>query len=234
MDDKEAEFVSKVEKRYRRYVIEGEIHDHDMVRLNPRWEIASYEPLELWPVPPGDILEFWNYLAYAFYKKKLPYADFMECSHRSRRMFSAGCTIGSRSARWRLGMTGSKVSMTVHPRKFLTRLSSGFSPRSTKPGSKPVKRETEEWASLREKGEIERILKLFDAAALRMDAASRILVGTLPALLREEWETYLDLEQEEACRFMNLLFHQKELAGYLVNLDERPFKRGRRTAELAL
>ena len=73
LDDKEADFVSKVEKRYRRYAIEGEMHDHDMVRLSPRWEIQSYEPLELWPVPPGDILEFWNYIAYAFYKKKLPY-----------------------------------------------------------------------------------------------------------------------------------------------------------------
>ena len=77
LDDKEADFVFRVEKRYRRYVIEGEIHDHDMVRLNPRWEIASYEPLELWPVPPGDILEFWNYLGYAFDKKNLRYPDFM-------------------------------------------------------------------------------------------------------------------------------------------------------------
>ena len=77
VDDKEADFVSKVEKRYRRYVIEGEIHDHDMVRLSPRWEINSYEPLELWPVPPGDIIEFWNYIAYAFYKRKLNYPEFM-------------------------------------------------------------------------------------------------------------------------------------------------------------
>ena len=77
LDDKEADFVTKVEKRYRRYVIEGEIHDHDMVRLNPRWEIVTYDPLELWPMPPGDILEFWNYLAYAFFKKRLPFPDFM-------------------------------------------------------------------------------------------------------------------------------------------------------------
>ena len=28
-------------------------------------------------MPPGDILEFWNFLAYAFYKKKLPYPEFM-------------------------------------------------------------------------------------------------------------------------------------------------------------
>ncbi|MGL5019691.1 MAG: ATP-dependent helicase, partial [Luteolibacter sp.] len=77
LDDKEADFVTKIEKRYRRYVIEGELHDHDMVRITPRWEITTYEPLELWPIPPGDILEFWNYIAYAFYKKKLPYPEFM-------------------------------------------------------------------------------------------------------------------------------------------------------------
>ena len=82
----------------------------------------------------------------------------------------------------------------------------------------------EEWTSLREKGEIERILKLFDAAALRMDAASRILWEHFLRFSEKSGETYLDLEQEESCRFMNLLFHQKELAGYLVNLDERPFK----------
>ena len=82
----------------------------------------------------------------------------------------------------------------------------------------------EEWTSLREKGEIDRILKLFDAAALRMDAASRILWEHFLRFSEKSGETYLDLEQEEACRFMNLLFHQKELAGYLVNLDELPFK----------
>ncbi|MFQ7534989.1 MAG: hypothetical protein ACLRPT_07675 [Akkermansia muciniphila] len=27
-----------------------------------RWEIVSYDPLELWPVPPTNILEFWNYM----------------------------------------------------------------------------------------------------------------------------------------------------------------------------
>ena len=78
LDDKEADYVSKLEKRYRRFAIEQEIHDHDMVRLNPRWEIVSYDPLELWPVPPTNILEFWNYIAYAFNKKRLPYPEFME------------------------------------------------------------------------------------------------------------------------------------------------------------
>ena len=42
LDDKEADYVTKIEKRYRRYVIEGELHDHDMVRINPRWDITTY------------------------------------------------------------------------------------------------------------------------------------------------------------------------------------------------
>ena len=32
----------------------------------------------LWPVPPTNILEFWNYIAYAFNKRRLPYPEFME------------------------------------------------------------------------------------------------------------------------------------------------------------
>ena len=223
LDDKEAEFVSKVEKRYRRYVIEGEIHDHDMVRLNPRWEIASYEPLELWPVPPGDILEFWNYLAYAFYKKKLPYADFMECitdlEGVQRRMHD--WEQEREVAAWydRIESVNDRPPQEI-PHKIEFRLLSTINEARVEAREEGE----EEWTSLREKGEIERILKLFDAAALRMDAASRILWEHFLRFSEKSGETYLDLEQEESCRFMNLLFHQKELAGYLVNLDERPFK----------
>ena len=212
-----------MEKRYRRYVIEGEIHDHDMVRLNPRWEIASYEPLELWPVPPGDILEFWNYLAYAFYKKKLPYADFMECitdlEGVQRRMHD--WEQEREVAAWydRIESVNDRPPQEI-PHKIEFRLLSTINEARVEAREEGE----EEWTSLREKGEIERILKLFDAAALRMDAASRILWEHFLRFSEKSGETYLDLEQEESCRFMNLLFHQKELAGYLVNLDERPFK----------
>jgi len=167
-DDKEADFVSKVEKRYRRYVIEGEIHDHDMVRLNPRWDITSYEPLELWPMPPGDIIEFWNYLAYAFYKKKLPYPDFMNCitdleavqkkmlDWESEREVAAWYdrleTVNDRppaespiTVEFRLVSTINEVRLEV-------------------------KENDAEYITIREKGDIERLQDLFERAALRMDS----------------------------------------------------------------
>ena len=77
LDSREADYVTKLEKRYRRFSIEQEIHDHDLVRLNPRWEISGYEALELWPTPPRNILEFWNYIAYAFAKKRIAFPEFM-------------------------------------------------------------------------------------------------------------------------------------------------------------
>ncbi|MDB4411948.1 DEAD/DEAH box helicase [Akkermansiaceae bacterium] len=222
LDDKEAEFVTKVEKRYRRYVIEGEIHDHDMVRLNPRWEIASYEPLELWPVPPGDILEFWNYIAYAFYKKKLPYADFMDAvtdlEAVQRRMHD--WEQEREVAAWydRIESVNERPPQEI-PHTIEFRLVSTINEARVE-----AREELEDWVSLREKGEIERIVKLFDASALRMDAASQILFEHFLRYSEKSGEVYLDLENEEACCFMNLLFHQKELNGYMVNLDENAFR----------
>ena len=223
LDDKEADFIFRVEKRYRRYVIEGEIHDHDMVRLNPRWEIASYEPLELWPVPPGDILEFWNYLGYAFDKKNLRYPDFMDAitdlEDVQRRM--RDWEQEREVAAWydRIESVNERPPQEI-PHKIEFRLVSTINEARVEAREEYE----EEWVSLREKGEIERILKLFDASALRMDAASQILWEHFLRYSEKTGELYLDLENEEACCFMNLLFHQKELKGYMVNLDERPFQ----------
>ena len=55
------------------------------------------------------------------------------------------------------------------------------------------------------------ILKLFEASALRMDAASQILWEHFLRYSEKTGEVYLDLENEQACAFMNLLFHQEEL-----------------------
>jgi len=223
LDDKEADFVFRVEKRYRRYVIEGEIHDHDMVRLNPRWEIASYEPLELWPVPPGDIIEFWNYLAYSFEKKGLRYPDFMdaitdlESVQRRMRDWEQEREVSA----WydRIESVNERPPQEI-PHKIEFRLISTINEARVE-----AKEEgEEEWVSLREKGEVERILKLYEASALRMDAASQILWEHFLRYSEKTGELYLDLEDESACSFMNLLFHQKELKGFMVNLDENPFK----------
>lgn len=222
LNDKEADFVTKVEKRYRRYVIEGEIHDHDMVRLNPRWEIVTYDPLELWPMPPGDILEFWNYLAYAFYKKKLPYPDFMEAvtDLKSVQKKMQDWEKEREVAEWydRIESVNDRP-----PQESPLKLE--FRVVSTINEARVEARENEgEWLPLREKNDIERLRELFTNAALRMDASSQVIWEHFLSYYGEEGATTMDLDQEPACKFMNRLFRQKALKGYIVNLDEKDYK----------
>jgi hypothetical protein len=222
LDDKEADFVSKVEKRYRRYAIEGEIHDHDMVRLSPRWDIQSYEPLELWPVPPGDILEFWNYIAYAFYKRKLQYPEFMNCITD-------------------LAEVQKKMSEWEREREVAAWYDRIESVNERPPQEQPVnvelrllatmnearmqaREEGGEWYMVSEKPEIERLRGLYLDSALRMDSASQVLWEEFNSYFDLTNEPRLDLDDESACGIMNRLFRQSALKGYLVNLDERPFK----------
>ena len=221
-DDKEAEFVSKVEKRYRRYVIEGELHDHDMVRLNPRWDITSYEPLELWPIPPGDIIEFWNYLAYAFFKKRLPYPDFME-------------------AITDLEAVQKKMQDWEKEREISEWYDRLETVNDSPPSKQPIiaafrlvstinevrlecKEGEQEFYVIREKSEIDRLVELFEKSALRMDAPSQVIWEHYLAHVNKDNTLILDLDTEDSCRFMNRIFCQSALKGYVVNLDEKNFK----------
>lgn len=222
LDDKEADFVSKVEKRYRRYAIEGELHDHDMVRLSPRWEIQSYEPLELWPVPPGDILEFWNYIAYAFYKRKLPYPEFMNCitdlaavqkkmsEWEQEREVAAWYdrieSVNERPPQEQPVLVELRLVATMNEARIQAREKGG------------------QWYPISEKPEIERLRSLYQVSALRMDPPSQILWEEFNSYMNRTNEPRLDLDDEEACGIMNRLFRQEALKGYLVNLDERPFR----------
>jgi hypothetical protein len=223
LDDKEADFVSKIEKRYRRYVIEGELHDHDMVRITPRWEITTYEPLELWPMPPGDILEFWNYLAYAFYKKKLPYPEFMnvitDLAHVQKKM--ADWEQEREVASWydRIEQVNERPPQDP-PVEVAFRLVATINEAriEVKEGANGL------WTQIREKNDIERLVQMHHQAALRMDASSQVLWEHFLAYYRDQNEITFDFDVEEACRFMNRVFRQPALKGYLVNLDEREFK----------
>ena len=223
LDDKEADFVTKIEKRYRRYVIEGELHDHDMVRITPRWEITTYEPLELWPIPPGDILEFWNYIAYAFYKKKLSYPEFMsvitDLGHVQKKM--ADWEQEREVASWyeRIEQVNERPPQDA-PLSVTFRLVATINEARLE-----VKEEKANvWVQLREKNDIEAYVNLHHEAALMMDASSQTLWVHYLAFFRKYGDTTLDFDQEEPCRFMNRVFRQPALKGYIVNLDEREFK----------
>ncbi len=223
LDDKEADFVTKIEKRYRRYVIEGELHDHDMVRITPRWEITTYEPLELWPMPPGDILEFWNYIAYAFYKKKLPYPEFMsvitDLGHVQKKM--ADWEQEREVAAWydRIEQVNERppqdAPLNVEFRLVATINEARLEIREKKANV---------WVQLREKNDIEQYVALHHEAALLMDSSSQTLWEHFLSYFRKLGDTTLDFDQEEACRFMNRVFRQPALKGYIVNLDDKDFK----------
>ncbi len=222
LDDKEADFVNKVEKRYRRYVIEGEIHDHDLVRLNPRWEIISYDPLALWPMPPGDIIEFWNYIAYAFYKKRLPYPEFLN-------VITDLQEVQKKMQEWEREREVSEWYDRIEsvnerppidkPQTVEFRLLSTINEARVE-----FKQNDEEWTPLREKNDIDRFLALFEDSALRMDASSQLIWDQFLTYYTKEGDARFDLDNEEACRFMNRIFRQPALKGYVVNLDERPFR----------
>ena len=222
VDDKEADFVSKVEKRYRRYVIEGEIHDHDMVRLSPRWDINSYEPLELWPVPPGDIIEFWNYIAYALYKRRLNYPEFMNA-------ITDLAAVQRKMSDWEqereIAAWYDRIERVIERPPQLGPSTIEFRLVATINEARVEVRENGgEWNVLREKQEIERLLALYHESALRIDAASQILWEHFLSYYAEHGEAGLDLDDEAACRFLNRMFCQEAVATRLVNLDARQFK----------
>ena len=223
LDEKEEDFVTKLEKRYRRFAIEQEIHDHDIVRLNPRWEITSYEPLELWPEAPHNILEFWNYIAYAFNKKRIAYPEFMNAVtdlgavqkrisawEREKEVGSWAERIRSvnerppQPPRYNLFM---RLVSTINEAHFEYRF-----------------KDNEEWMPVREHSQLDSLISEFLHGAIKCDPQTDILLNVLRDYAEREEAVILDLDKEEACRVMNRLFHQAALKGYLVNLDECYFK----------
>ncbi len=77
----EEAYLGKLEKRLQRVRQGGgHIYDQDMVRLHPRWNIQSVDPLALWPEPPVTLKEFWEYVALALHERSLPAPAFLRGS----------------------------------------------------------------------------------------------------------------------------------------------------------
>ena len=223
LDAREEDYVNRLEKRYRRFSIEQEIHDHDLVRLNPRWEITGYEALELWPTPPRNILEFWNYIAYAFAKKRISFPTFM----------SVVTDLGKVQARMREWEHEKEINtwyerirninerppqpprVTLHMRLISTINEAHFEYRHL---------DADAWQTIREKAQLDELMSGFIRGSYKMDPQSDILLNVLNDYSEREGAVMLDLDKDEACRVMNRLFHQPALKGYLLNLDDCYFK----------
>lgn len=221
----EDEYLGKIERRFRRFELEREIFDSDLVRLNPRWPVESFEPLILWPTPPKDIVEFWNYIAHAFEKANYGYPAFLETitdrQWTHERM--AAWERRREESEWRYQVEVFEKrppEEPVEPVEFRLRISTREARLMVRSGgSGPFERiaETEQFSRLEER---------YTNGGLRMSAASEILWSKFihAAAKEESNDGSLSLERIENCRFLNRLFHQRELEGLIVNLDEQSFR----------
>ena len=73
----EENYMAKLEKRYERVTLTGKIFDQDMVRLHPKWQIRSTDPVALWPEKPTTLRKFWDYIAVALADKGLMVQRFL-------------------------------------------------------------------------------------------------------------------------------------------------------------
>lgn len=215
----EEQYLAKVEKRYERYRALKEIYDHDLVRLNSRWPIQSYDALKLWPEPPANIVEFWNYLAAALIERKLTYPAFLEIitkldetrtaldAWRKQadiplwteriREFSQRDTTETAAAELRL-------IITPHEARFQSRDVEGL------------------WHTLTEPA-LDQLVELDQQNALDLPLHSRLILVSAARGLREEIHPIMRLENVTAARWLASLLLQRELSDHLLTLDEAPF-----------
>ena len=221
----EDEFLGKLERRFRRFELEREIFDSDLVRLNPRWPVDSFEPLTLWPTPPSDILEFWNYIAYAFEKANFEYPEFLEIvtDRDWTRQRMAEWERRREESEWRYQVEVFEkrpAEDSVESVEFRLRISTREARLMARKG------EDSEFERISDPDEFERLQERYSNGGLRMDAASEILWSKFiyAALHEEATDGGLSLDRLDNCRLLNRLFHQPELEGRIVNLDEHPFQ----------
>jgi len=222
LEVKETDFLGKIEGRYTKWLQKGDVIDHDMVRLHPRWPVEGFDALSLWPAnePPEDIFQFWNYCAYALVKKNLSWPPFMNAItdlDATRQRFSAW-EREAELARWRERTARAAYDETPPPLQSVAfRLQ--VTPREARP---QVRRGIDgppwralDFVTLREEDE---------CGVLAFDPASALLW----AQVRDHWKYAerqdLRLDLEENRRFLARLLAQPAIAGQLVSLDEDPLQ----------
>ena len=220
----EDEYLGKLERRYRRFEINRELFDSDVVRLQPRWPIDSFDPITLWPDTPGNIIDFWNYLSHAFRKGNYDYPDFMEAI--TDREWTEGKMREWERERelseWRYQVDVYNKRPNEEPVEFVEfrlRLTNREARLMWKTGH------SEHFDKVDNEEAFERLKDRYTSGGLRMDAGSEILWSKfIRASAKQESEDGgLSLDVIQHCRLLNRLFHQPEIEGRIVNLDEIPF-----------
>ena len=218
LDDEEETYLSKLEKRYRRFAIGKEIFDHDLIRLDPRWEVTGYDALELWPSPPKNIAEFWNYIAYVFEKKGLGFPSFMkgvtDLSHTQSKLMNweHEREVSEWSERIGQFIDGPGKEVDSRNGEFCLEI-------TTNRANLKWKQEGEEEFSSLSTQEVLGLVEKYDLGLLQMDSDSELLWASYLNFRGKAGTEEIRLESELAGRFLNELFRRPSLSSKLVDLD---------------
>jgi hypothetical protein len=227
LSDDEEQFLTKIEKRYRRFELEGEIYDHDLVRLNSKWPVDGFEPLDLWPKPPGDITDFWNYVAYAFSKKSLTFPDFMEpvtdIDGMRERM-----KVWEREqeiTQWVDRFDGIRSAPPApEPQQVEFRLVVTMSAGRIQLRRPDAKGDEEpDWQPVGGDADFADLIERYEEGQLRMDEASELLWTHALNYWRSYENFNLPLDSHEVCEWLGRLFQQAALKDRIVTLDDHSF-----------
>ncbi|MEM7248483.1 MAG: SNF2-related protein [Acidobacteriota bacterium] len=224
LTESEENYLDRVEKRFRRFEMSGEITDHDLVRLSNKWEVESYDALELWPHPPGNILEFWNDIAYVFQRKNAPYPKFMdaitdlEATREKMLHWEKEREIQGWKDRLReIAETGPSTPVqTLEFRLMVTTTEARLQSRT--PGS------DDDFISLQTEEAISDLADAHRDGALRLDPLSDLIWSHFNRHWENTETTELRLDHRLSAELLNRLFHQEALRERILTLDESPFQ----------
>jgi len=223
LNPKEVEYVDKLERRYRRFETEGQLTDHDVVRLHPKWPVESYDAIQLWPVPPSNIVEFWNFVAYHFRNKNLSYPVFMDAItdfsavEESMREWERE----KAEEEWRHTVCGFEEPEDTPPLEVEFR----FLLTSSEARLQWRKTGEEKFTTIQQKTELSDLKERHAKGSLRMNGSSALIWENFIVALGESEVMTLRLENTEHAAVINRLFHTPEtVESSLVNLDEQTFK----------
>ncbi|MBP7949821.1 MAG: DEAD/DEAH box helicase [Verrucomicrobiales bacterium] len=220
----EDRYVEKLERRYKKYTLEDAIHDTDLVRLNSKWPVEGFEPITLWPEPPANIIEFWNYIASAFEKKKLAFPAFMAViTDKEATKEKLSTWEQEREAEFWMGRLEhllTKPEVMPHPAQLRLRV-------TTREARLQFRNASGTFESIPNDVEALRLANLIASGEWRLDAVSHLL-WTLWTDYGHEGEppvASLRLDAPGAAALLGSIFRQQTLVPIVITLDEVPFHR---------
>ena len=220
----EDRWVDKLERRYKKFSMEETLFDTDLVRLNPKWPVESYDPITLWPQPPADIIEFWNYIASAFEKKKLSYPPFLKSitDREATRSKMQSWEEERDAAAWgeRFGAVLAQPELAPEPVNLRLRV-------TTREARLQLKVADGKWEPIPNDLEAQRLWSALEDGKRTLDSTSRLLwrLWSPSASSGEPAPASRRVESPETPAILRELFAQSSLHERLVTLDEQPFFR---------